>query len=470
MTTRRPPGPQDWAFGMRTMARMKADVLATYAQLHRDYGDAVWFRTGPFQLYLFFHPDQVRELLVGKAREFIRVPRVMETFAQWNGDSILIAEGDQWIRQRRLVQPAFQPRRFAEYGRTIVRITNELVDSWQAELNRSGRVVIDANEEMTALTLRIICRVLFDIDASRDTQNISQAVAALSEVAFYEMQAPVRMPDWWPSAFIRRKRKAMQILDQFVWRVIRERRAEGRDHGDLLSMLLAAVDEEGDGGQLDDRQVRNEAMTLMLAGHDTTAAALDWVWYNLARFPEVCARCQHEIDTVFAGQTPMAAEVSRLKYLEATIKEALRLYPPAIGVFLRQATRPTSIGGYEIPKGALIGLSSFVTQRDERWFSDPDRFHPDRFLPPRIDDVPAGAYFPFGMGPRVCIGQSFAMTEMMLVCSTVLQRCRVTLEEPESDPGMFVHMALRPQKPVRLVFEPRSTSPIPTDQGAEKSV
>lgn len=450
MKTQVPPGPQDWMLGMRLMSRMKADVLATYKSLHRTYGDAVHFRTGPYRLFLFFHPDQARELLVTNAKAFIRLPRVMQTFAQWNGDSILTVEGDRWVRQRRLVQPAFQPRRFAEYGRTFVDITRKLIDSWSEAFDKDGAVEIDANPVMTALALRVICKTLFDVDATQDTDAVSHAVAVLSEVAYNEMQAPIRLPIWWPTDFYRRKRAAMQTLDEFVWRIIRERRAEGRDHGDLLSMLLAAVDDEGDGGRLDDRQVRDESVTLMLAGHDTTAAALDWVLYNLARFPEISARCQTEIDAVLSGREPETADVPHLKYVEATIKETLRMFPPAIGVFLRQATENTVLGGYPIPRGGLVGISSFITHRDPRWFTDPERFDPERFLSPRLEQIPPEAYFPFGMGPRVCIGQSFAMTEMILIVSTILQRCNITLANPGQDPGMFVHLALRPKDTLLL--------------------
>lgn len=453
MATRVPPGPQDWMLGMRTMSKMKADVLATYIGLQRDYGDAVHFRTGPFRLFLFFHPEQVRELLVTHAKSFTRVPRVMQTFSQWNGDSILIVEGDRWARQRRLVQPAFQPRRFAEYAKTIVGITQQLIDSWKPSIEKDGSAQIDTNEVMTSLTLQVICKTLFDVDSTQDAQGIAKAVADLSEVAFYEMQAPIRLPDWWPTSFYRRKKAAIKTLDEFVWRIIRERRAEGRDHGDLLSMLLAAVDEEGDGGKLNDKQVRDESMTLMLAGHDTTAAALDWVWYSIARLPEVAAKCQAEVDAVLSGNEPTVADVPKLKYVEATIKEALRLYPPAIGVFLRQATENTVIGGYEVPRGSLVGLSSFVTQRDPRWFADPESFNPDRFLSPATE-VPSGAYFPFGMGARVCIGQGFAMTEMILIVASVLQRCHVTLAKPGQNPGMFVYMALRPKEalPLKITY------------------
>jgi len=193
----------------------------------------------------------------------------------------------------------------------------------------------------------------------------------------------------------------------------------------------------------------------MLAGHDTTAAALDWFWYNVARFPEIASRCKTEVDSVLAGREATTADVPNLKYLEATIKESLRLYPPAITVFLRQAKADLVIGGYQIPKSNLITLSSFVTQRDVRWFPCPEQFDPERFLPPRVDSIPAGAYFPFGAGPRVCIGQSFAMTEMILVAATVLQQCDVTLPPASADPQLHVHMALRPKNDLVLRWKQR---------------
>lgn len=456
MQSQFPPGPADGLWGMRTMARMKADVIGTYQALHCDYGDLVSFQTGPWRLFVCFHPEQVREVLVTQARSLRRTPRVMRTFAQWNGNSILIAEGEDWVRQRRLVQPAFQPRRFEQYGRTMVECTRRLADSWQAAMSSAGFADIPIDSAMTGLTLEIICKTLFDTDITSETSAIADAVTTLSEVAFYEMQAPIRLPSWWPTRFYRRKRWAIRVLDEVVWRIVRQRRAEGRDHGDLLSMMLAAVDEEGDGGQLNDRQARDESLTLMLAGHDTTAAALDWLWYNLASHPEVATRCRDEIEAVIGGREPTAADAGRLKYLEATIKESLRLYPPAIGVFLRQATADVTLGGYRVPKFGLVTLSSFVTQRDPRWFPEPEQFSPDRFLPPQADTIPPGAYFPFGAGPRVCIGQSFAMTEMLLVAAVLLRRFDVELLPDAPPPGLHVHMALRPKERLLLRWRRRT--------------
>ena len=456
MTSRFPPGPNDHLFGMRTMSRMKVDVLAAYSELQRAYGDSVSFRTGPYRLFIFFHPDHVREVLVTHAKSLIRLPRVMKTFAQWNGESVLIAEGEPWIRQRRLVQPAFQPRRMENYGRTMVTSARQLVESWRGVMDREGYIDVDTDQAMTSLTLSIICRTMFDCDIADTSAEIAEAVAVLSEVAYYEMQAPVRWPRWLPTARNRHKRWAIRVLDDVVWRFVRERRKDGRDHGDLLSMLLAAVDEESGGMRLNDRQVRNEVMTLMLAGHDTTAAAMDWLWYNIARFPEVAQRCHDEVDSVVGSREPDASDVEQLHYLVATIKETLRMYPPAIGVFLRQTTSDLKIDDYNVPRKSLLTLSSFVTQRDPRWFTEPERFDPQRFLAPRIDEIPSGAYFPFGAGPRVCIGQSFAMTEMALVAASMLQSCEVTTVPGAEDPSLHVTMALRPKDRLMLRWKRRT--------------
>ena len=457
MKRRTPPGPNDYCFGFRTAARMKSDVLGTYTKLQSEFGDSVSFVTGPYRLFLFYHPEQVREVLVTHAKSLIRLPRVMKTLAQWNGNSILISEGEQWVRQRRLVQPAFHPRRLENYGRTMVAAARELVESWRGgDMRREGYVDVDIDQTMTSLTLSIICQTMFDSRIDDISGEVADAVSILSDVAFHEMQDPIRLPIWLPTAWNRRKRWAMNVLDRAVWSFVRQRRQDGADHGDLLSMLLAAVDEESGGQRLDDRQVRDEAMTLMLAGHDTTAAGLDWLWYNVASNPEVARRCQAEVDAIVGDREPTAGDVEKLPYLVATIKESLRLYPPAIGVFLRQATADLVIGGYDVPKKkSLITLSSFVTQRDPRWFPNPEQFDPDRFLPPRADEIPHGAYFPFGAGPRVCIGQSFAMTEMALIAATMFQSCTVMTIPGASDPSWDVKMALRPKGKLLLRWTAR---------------
>lgn len=448
-----PPGPSDRFFGMRLMSQMKADVLGSYAALQRDYGDAVSIQTGPYRLYLFFHPEQVREVLVTNAKSLIRLPRVMATFAQWNGKSVLIAEGQPWAQQRKLVQPAFHPRCMENYGRTMVGCTQDLLDSWRVGIDRDGYVETDVDQAMTDLTLTIICRAMFDADVSEKSSDVTKAVSILSSVAFEEMQAPIRLPAWMPTPHNRRKKWAIEVLDRVVWKFIRDHRQDGEQRGGLLSMLMNS--EDADGPKLSDRQVRDEAVTLMLAGHDTTAAAFNWLWYCLAKYPDAARRCQEEVDSVIGDRQPNFSDIANLPVLGAAIKETLRLYPPAFAIFLRQATEDLNIGGYEIAKGSLITVSPFVTQRDARWFEQPERFHLDRFLSPRAEAMPANAYFPFGAGPRACIGQLFATTELTLVAATVLQRCDVAIAPDQPAPQMHVTMALRPKDRLKLRWKQR---------------
>jgi cytochrome P450 len=337
----------------------------------------------------------------------------------------------------------------------MVGCARKLVESWREAIDRDGYIDVDIDKAMTGLTLSIICKTMFDREVEDVSDDIFEAVSVLSIVAYYEMQAAVRLPLWIPTSWNRKKRWALNVLDNAVWQFVRERRADGSDHGDLLSMLLAAVDEESGGTRMNDRQVRDEAMALMLAGHDTTAAGMDWVWYNIARFPEVARRCQEEIDAVVGDREPLASDIDQLPYLVATIKESLRLYPPAIGIFLRQTTCDLVIGGFDVPKGSLISLSSYVTHRDPRWFTDPERFDPARFLPNRADEIQNGACFPFGAGPRVCIGQSFAMTEMVLVAASMLQACDVESVPGRADPTMQVTMALRPKEQLLIRWKLR---------------
>jgi cytochrome P450 len=447
-------------FGLSQLRKMKQDVLGYYTELHRRYGDVVHLRFGPFHTYVFFHPDAVREVLVAKAKQFQRFPRPMQVLAQWNGNSVLISEGDEWLRQRRMVQPAFQPRRFGGYASCMVARARHRLDRWLKTIETAGGIEIEIGKEMTDLTLEIIAKTMFDAEISAESSDLGRAVAILSEIAVEEMESPWTLPDWLPLPAKRRKRWAMQRLDETVRRLIRERRASGVDKGDLLSMLLLAVDEEGNGGGFTDEQVRDQSMTLLIAGHDTTAAGLTWLFYCLARHPQAAARVHQELDTVLGGREPTANDIARLCYTDRAVKETLRLYPPAIAVFMRQALADVEIAGYTLPRNSLVQLFPYICQHDPRWFPDPERFDPDRFLPERQRTLPPFAYFPFGGGPRVCIGNTFATMEMTLVVATLLQQLQV---EPaghgEAQPVAL--MSLRPKGAVRLRWSRRVTCPVP---------
>jgi cytochrome P450 len=374
----------------------------------------------------------------------------MKVLAQWNGNSVIITEGDEWLRQRRMVQPAFHPRRFERYATCMVARTRNRLDRWLKTIETAGGIETEIGKEMTDLTLEIIAKTMFDAEIRAEASDLGRAVAILSELAVKEMQVPWSLPDWLPLPEKRRKRWAMRRLDETVRRFIRERRASGLDKGDLLSMLLLAVDEEGDGGRFTDDQARDQSMTLLIAGHDTTAAGLTWLFYCLARQPEIAALVHRELDSVLGGREPSADDLPRLGYTERLVKETLRLYPPAIAVFMRQALAEVEIAGYKLPRDSLVQLFPYICQHDPRWFPEPERFDPDRFLPERQRTLPPFAYFPFGGGPRVCIGNTFAMMEMTLVAATLLQHLKVELAAGQGEAQPAALMSLRPRGEVRL--------------------
>jgi cytochrome P450 len=448
------------------MRKIKRDVLGYYTKLQRRYGDVVHLRFGPYHSYVFFHPDAVREILVSKAKQFCRFPRPMQVLAQWNGNSVLITEGDEWLRQRRMVQPAFHARRFEGYASSMLGLTRRRLDRWLNTIETAGGIETEIGKEMTDLTLEIIAKTMFDAEISAESGDLERAVAILSEIAVKEMESPWTLPDWLPLPAKRRKRWAMQRLDKTVRRFIRERRASGLDRGDLLSMLLLAVDEEGDGGRFTDEQARDQAMTLLIAGHDTTAADLAWLFYCLARNPQIATLVHRELDAVLGDREPTAKDFPQLSYTERVVKETLRLYPPAIAVFMRQALADVEIAGYTLPRNSLVQLFPYICQHDPRWFPDPERFDPDRFLSERQQTIPPFAYFPFGGGPRVCMGNTFAIMEMTLVAATLLQHLKVELAAGQEEAQPVALMSLRPKSEVRLRWTRRETREPPSSPSA----
>ena len=452
---RLPPGPRDRVFGLSILGQIQRDLLGTLDRFHAEYGDAVLLQVAGGRYYLFHHPDQIREILVTKGKSFQIRPHVRRVFGQWNGNSVLTTEGEAWRTQRKLVTPGFASRRFAGYGEVMVRLTNELTRAWESRLAR-GEGTVEIDGEMTALTLRIIGETMFSADIAGETEKIGAAVRTLGEVAMRELASPFVPPPWLPWPGRAAKQAAIRYLDEFVWKVVRERRAEGSDRGDLLSMLLlAADDEEGGGGaKLTDAQVRDNAMTMLLAGHDTTAAGFCWIFYELARNPALQEEAAREVAAL--GARPLGgADVPRLKFCERFVKESLRLHPPTSGVFVREALEDVEIGGYPVRKGDLVQEFSYVVHRDPRWYPDPLRFDPDRFLPDAEAARPQFAYFPFGGGPRICVGQHFAMLEMILVLGTMLQTFEFALAPGQGEPRPVFRASLRPDGGIRLSIRRR---------------
>lgn len=452
MSVARPPGPRGSWLGIPLVREIERDVLGFYESLRRDHGDVVYLRLGPYHEYAFFHPAQVQDVLVTQARHFIRMRRPIEVLRQWNGDGLLITEGETWRRHRRLVQPAFQPSRLSRYTEAIVAANRECLDRWSSSARGSG---VDFEGAMTELTMEITGRILFGTSLRVEAPELARAVRVLSQIAVAEMFSLFTLPDWLPLPGKADKRWAMRTLDQLVRRFIRERRSRGDDAGDLLSMLLLAVDEEGDGRGLTDEQARDQCVTFFLAGHDTTASALTWIGWTLASQRESTERAVAEVDQVLGGREPTFDDLPKLAHLGRCIKETLRRFPPAVGVIARQAAEDVEIGGWQLPRGSLARIMTYVLHHDERWFPEPHKFDPDRFAPERIESIPAGAYLPFGLGPRACIGAGLATLEMTLFAAQLLQRYRLAPAQDQAAPRLDPKMSLRPVGGLRLQLTPR---------------
>jgi len=480
MTTMpRPPGPRDHAFGLRLLADMQDDYLGFWRDAQRRYGDTVYMRQGWFHHYVFMHPDQMREALVDKAHAFIRYEQPIKVMRQLHGRSVMITEGATWQRQRRMLMPAFSPKRFDGYARQVTAAATDAFDALQrADRIGSGTGLgneVDVEHTMNMLAMDIILRTMFGSKVAEDTAQIEQAIRTLAAIGYAEMFLPFAIPAWAPLPNQARKRQALGLLDGLVRGHIRERRAglrgdadSGTDIGahfgdDLLGMLLAARDDDGDGGALSDDEVRDQLMTIFLAGHETTATALAWAAWALAADPALAARVAAEADAMLGARAPQLADLARLPLLAGLVKETLRRYPPVPGVLMRRAIEDVRIGAWLVPKRSLVTLPFFVAHDDARWFPEPDRVDPARFAPHRQDDAgrepPRGAYMPFGAGPRVCIGNSFAAMEMTLVLAMLVQRFTLTPAPGQAAPKAIMQVTLRPAGGLRLLLNPRRPAP-----------
>lgn len=449
MSIARPPGPRDHFFGLGLLRRMQRDYLAFFHSAQKAHGDAIYMRIAGRDTYSFLHPDLIREVLVDKASSFIRYERHMEVLSQVHGQSVLITEGDTWRKQRRTLQPGFSPKRFEGYARQMAQSACGVLD--QLPTNQA----FDFEYAMNMLAMDVILRTMFSASTPADTASIEHAVRLISQTAYREMFYPASLPDWLPLPAKRAKRKALHLLDALIRSHIQARRASGDVCDDLLGMLLTATDSEGDASLMSDQEVRDQLMTTFLAGHETTAAGLTWAGWVLASHPAIAERAAREVDDVLQGRTPEFADVARLPFLGQVIKETLRLYSPAPGVFMRCATADVQIGQWLVPKGAMVSILSAVPQRDARWFPNPDRFDPDRFAPEAAKLIPRGAYFPFGTGPRVCIGNSFATMEMTLIVAMLLQRHQLRRAPGQEQPGLLLQVTMRPAGGMRLVLDKR---------------
>jgi cytochrome P450 len=440
-----PPGPKGHPI-RGNFPEYVADQLGYLEALARDYGDVVRLRFFHIPVYVFNNPQDVEDVLVTKNRSFtkpldFRLPLFRGIF----GNGLLTSDGDFWRRERRLAQPAFHRDRIAEYGKVMVAYTNHVLDSWQDGETR------DIHPEMMVLTLRIALKTLFNVEAEDDVAMLSALSNDLIEM--FSLQESVLWPvhNYLPTPSSRRFRGLTEQLSQYIYGIISQRRQNSADTGDLLSMLLQAQDD--DGSRMTDTQLRDEVMTMFLAGHETTALSLSWTLYLLSQHPEVEAKLAAELDSVLGPREPEVQDLPNLRYTDAVVKESLRLYPPA-WAFGRQATEDCEIGNYPVAKGRQVFFFPWVIHRDARYFDSPSEFRPERWADEKMKRIPKYAYLPFGGGPRVCIGNAFAMMEGALVLAAIARRYRVHLA-PDQHIVPWPVFTLRPRHGIKMVLEKR---------------
>ncbi len=416
------------------------EPLEFLERISRQHGDAVEFRLPGQRIYLFNHPDAIDEVLVTKRDHLIK-DKLTRELSLLLGNGLLVSEGTFWRKQRRLMQPAFHRDRVAAYGDVMVEYAERALASWQ-----DGEVR-DVHKDMMRLTLDVVAKTLFGVEITSVARKIESALGILMDRFAGAMAiVPIYLPT--PGNF--RAKKAIEELDEIIYEIIRERRQSG-DGEDLISMLIAATSEED--GTMDDVQLRDEAMTLMLAGHETTALALGFTLHLLAEHPAVADKLNAEIDEVLGDRAATAADMPKLRYAEGVVREAMRLYPPA-GAIGREAVTPCNIGGYDIEPGTQLWAAQWVVHRDRRWFPEPELFRPERWDGDFAKSLPRHAYFPFGGGPRICIGNAFAMMEAVLILVTIARRFRVARVD-DRPLELSPSVTLRPKNGVPLVCSAR---------------
>ncbi len=445
VATKLPPGPRARPLvgNLLDYSRNPLDFLTRSA---REHGDVVRLKFPGPPAYLLSNPEHIEQVLVRNNRNFIK-DRVTRGQLSILGDGLLTSDGDFWRRQRRLAQPAFHRERVENYAATMVTYTERMLEGWRDGEER------DVHRDMMRLTLEIVAKTLVDADIADEAEKIGTALGTI--MAHFSDQGNgvfLRMiPDSVPTPSNLRFRRANRRLEEFIYGIIEERRQSGRDTGDLLSMLLHARDE--DGSRMSDEQLRDEVMTIIMAGHETTAIALSWTFYLLGKHPKAEEKLYSEIKEALNGRPPTVADLPNLPYVDAVIKESMRLYPPAWAIG-REAVEDCEIGGYHVPAGTQLFISQWVVHHDPRNFENSNNFDPDRWTGDLETRLPKFAYFPFGGGPRLCIGQSFTKMEANLLLTTIAQKFKLELV-----PGQTIQtqpsITLCPKHGIRVTLQER---------------
>jgi cytochrome P450 len=439
-----PPGPPNRLLSA-LFGAMQQNPLDYFTDTARKYGDVSGMRIGNFRSLFINHPDLIEDVLVNNAKKYHK-GRILQANKYLFGEGLLTSEGDFWLRQRRLSQPAFHRARVSAYAATMAEYVEQMLATWHNGEER------DIHEEMLQLALRIVGKTLFDADVTRDAKEVGETLNILLQIAA-NFGRTILVPLWVPTPRNLRAKLGIKRLEKVIYRIIAERRASGHDTGDLLSILLHAQDE--DGSHMNDRQLRDETITLFLAGHETTANTLSWTWWLLAQNPAVEKKFHEELDGVLGGRVPTLNDLPKLRYLGHVLTESLRLYPTAWGM-ARLAAEEHEIAGYPVRVGYGVAFAQWVVQRDARWFDAPLEFRPERWENGLAKQLPRFAYFPFGGGPRQCIGNAFALMEASVVLATVGLKYRFSLV-PEHQVTPLASITLRPRNGIRVILDSRAS-------------
>ena len=456
---RYPPGPTNFnawcGFTWRHAVGQLAWPLQFTTDLAEQYGDLVFYRLFIHRAYQVNNPDLVREVLVTKADKFVKQNRQRNLIQRIAGTGILTTDGPDWVRKRRMMLPAFQSQIGQRLAETTVDEVQRLTESWPEQ----GEIGL--YRTMTDLMIRSVGRSFFGIETQGEATQIATALHALGECLLDLDYFLVRLPGWFPSLKEKQRRAAEAVLENYFDRAIAARRGQADQERDLLDLLLAAVDREGNGGRLTEQEVRNEARTMFFAGHHTAAACLTWTLYLLATHPGIHRRLLAEVDDVLAGGLPTLADLPRLTYTTQVIQESMRLYPPAWALFAREATQDVEIGGYTLPRGSWVFMYPWVLHRDQRFFPKPLEFRPERFAPGQVEKLPTGAYIPFGLGGHNCIGGRIAFTAVQLALPALIQHFNFELPENAPQPELHTSISLRPKQDIRMLVRARQRVAVP---------
>ena len=433
--------------GFLDFQKDRADFLL---EGHEKYGDVFVTRMLTGQSYFIRDPAVVNAVNVTHAK-YVGKPKVVkQMWKPFLGNGLVPNDGHHWKRQHKLIRPGFHKQRIDTYAPTMAEYTQDMLRCWAQGEQR------DFRDEMVELTLRVVAKTLFDTDLAHDSRTVHDAMVHIVEALFDHAQTPIPAPRWWPSERNRRMVRALDDMNGVIARLIEARRKEVKDHGDLMSHMVFAKDDKGG---MSDTELRDELMTLIFAGHETTAHNLTWAWYLMASNQDKVAKAREEVDRVLAGRTVSVEDLPNLPYLEKCIKESLRRLP-AVWIYAREAQQDLRLGGHFFPKGSILSISPFALGRNAKYFDNPDEFRPERWTREFEKSLPKGAYVPFAAGPRVCLGKQFAMMEMQIVIATLLQNVDINLVDGFV-PDLQAEISLNPGKRgVQMDVRFRDTAPV----------